>query len=99
METEKLIEIAKHYYEILKHKVELFNLGGLYVGKHNFEQFCEDLGGNNLEFWDYEKTEGLFDVNYGNICATIIYRKGKCQLSKSIEIWEENIVFDDYQMA
>ena len=99
MTNEKAIEIAKHYYKILKHKVELFNIGGLYRnGAKPFKQFCEDLEGHNFEWWNEEKTKGLFDINYGNICATITYENGKCRLSKSVEIWNDDCFDDNYIM-
>lgn len=102
MEENKAIEIAKHYFEILKHKVILFNIGGLYSnGAKPFEQFCNDLKGHNFEWWNKEETDGLFDVNYGNICATIIYKNGDCKLSKSIEIWDDtncNCLYEDYRV-
>ena len=31
----------------------------------------------------------LFDVNYGNLCATLVYRNNQIQLTKSIELWGE----------
>lgn len=88
MEYGKDIEMARCYYEILRNKVALANMQ-----YKTLKSLCEDLKGHNFD-------GELFDVNYGNICATIIYRDNKIKLTDSVEIWNEyNIIDSDYRFA
>ena len=86
---EKDVKIAKCYYNILLNKVNLFNL----EKKMTFEQFWTELEGHNFD-------GSLFDVNFGNITATIVYRDGVCQLCKNIEIYDENgnLIIENYEI-
>ena len=88
MEYEKDIEMARCYYEILRNKVALANMQN-----KSLESLCEELKGHNFD-------GELFDVNYGNICATIVFRDGAIKLVNSVEIWNEwDIIYDDYKFA
>lgn len=94
---EKAVKLARKYYNILKRNVKVFNATTKAEFK-SFEKFCDYLGGHNFEWWNEEQTEGLFDLNFGNICATIIYKNGKCRLATNVEVWGEDIIFEDYEM-
>lgn len=47
------------------------------------EELCDKIYGHNFE-------DGLFDVNYEWICATIVQRENKLELIHNIEIWDDN---------
>ena len=78
--TERDLLLAKAYYKKLQVEVEIANLE-----LKTLEEFCEQLNGHNFDNFDGD----LFDVNYGNLCATVVYRNNKIQLTKSVEFWGE----------
>ena len=91
MTKELSVELAKCYYDILKIRVAIAN-------KLNtrFDMFHQELVSDGMDCFNYDGE--LFDVYYGNICATIIIRDGAIKLVNSIEIWnEEDIIYDDYK--
>ena len=91
MTKELSIQLAKCYYDILKARVSIAN-------KLNtkFDSFYEDLISDGMDCNNYDGE--LFDVNYGNICATITCRNGVIKLVNSVEIWDdEDILYDDYK--
>ena len=92
MTNEESIEMARCYYEILKNKVAIANL------RHkSLEEFHSDLS-SDMDCMNFDGE--LFDVNYGNICATIVFRDGVIKLVNSVEIWDEyDIIYDDYKFA
>ena len=77
MENTKDYELARLYFKKLKCDVDIAN----YEHK-TLEEFCEQINGHNFD-------GELFDVNYGNICATIVYRNNEIKLTKSVEVWAE----------
>ncbi len=90
--TNKDIEMARCYYEILKNKVALANMQ-----QKSLEEFHDNLS-SEMDCMNFDGE--LFDVNYGNICATIIYRDYQIKLINSIEIWNEfDILYSDYRFA
>ena len=89
----KDIEMARCYYEILRNKVALANMQNT-----RLDIFHERLVSDGMDCMNYDGE--LFDVNYGNICATIIYRNNQIKLNNSVEIWNENDIIDsDYRFA
>ena len=71
----KILNIAKNNYNVLKNIVEENK-------ELDIEDLCDLLHGHNLE-------EDLFDVNFGVICATIIYKNGVPTLSNNVEVWND----------
>ncbi len=91
MTKELAIELAKCYYDILKARVLIAN-------KLNtrFDMFHADLVSEGIDCFNYDGE--LFDVYYGNICATITCHNDVIKLVNSIEIWyDEDILYDDYK--
>lgn len=70
--------LAKAYYEILKGETLVASLTDL-----SLMELCTKLEGHNLN-------GDLFDVNLGNICATISYRENIFRVSPLIELWIED---------
>ena len=85
--TERDLLLAKAYYKKLQSEIEIANLES-----KTLEEFYEQIGGHNL-YGD------LFDVNYGNLCATLVYRNNKIQLTKSVELWTEDCVDTDLDIT
>ena len=85
--TERDLLLAKAYYKKLQSEVEIANLE-----LKTLEEFCEQINGFNFD-------GELFDVNYGNLCATLVYRNDKIQLTKSVELWTEDCVDTDLDIT
>ena len=92
MTNEQSIELARCYYEILRNRVAIANLE-----KKSLEDFHTTLS-FDMDCMNFDSE--LFDVNYGNICATIAFRDGAIKLIRSVEIWDEyDIIYEDYRFA
>lgn len=87
MDYTKDIKLAKLYYKRLQCDIEICNLKQMDLAK-----CCAELNGHN-----FDEESKLFDVNYGNICTTVIFRNDKLQLVKNVEIWNGDcLIFNDY---
>lgn len=90
---DKDIEMARCYYEILRNKIALANMRN-----KSLEVFHSELVSDCMDCMNFDGE--LFDVNYGNICATIIYKDNQIKLSNNVEIWNEcGIIDSDYKFA
>lgn len=85
--TERDLLLAKAYYKKLQVEVEIANLE-----LKTLMELCTKLDGFNFD-------GELFDVNYGNLCATLVYRNNKIQLTKSVELWTEDCVDTDLDIT
>lgn len=79
MTREEIIKQSIGTYNRLKAIVENY--------KGTLEDLCEELHGQNL-------CEDLFDVNYEEICSTVVLRDGELTLTTDYELWLSEDIYD-----
>lgn len=88
--VQRVVEKANKDIQNIKKDIDKFNEKGL-----SLQYAYHKLGGHNFD-------DNLFDVNYGAICATVLWKNKHLELSNSVEIWDDEngvLLDNDYRVG
>lgn len=94
--TTETMHKAHQQLNAIKHLLSQLNdaykTNGSVPTQQEFKQLCDLLGGHNY-------SNELFDLNYGVVCLTILFKDNKYyELSPNVKIWEkDNFIEWDFQ--